>query len=157
MSEETKRCPKCERTLPRSEFSRGAAMKDGLQCYCKECCKEANAAWLRKKRGEDPVWHADNLKRMRKFFLTPVGKASRSKSNAKYNRKNKEKGRAQQAVKRAIRAGEMVRVSELTCEECGGPAREYHHHLGYAEEHQLDVTPLCNTCHKAAHAELSTA
>ena len=34
---ETKRCSKCNRELPISEFANNKAQKDGLQCWCKEC------------------------------------------------------------------------------------------------------------------------
>ena len=34
---ETKKCTKCGRELPLSEFGKDARSKDGLQCYCKEC------------------------------------------------------------------------------------------------------------------------
>lgn len=38
---ETKKCSKCGRELPRSEFHKHPRTKDGLQHYCKECTKEA--------------------------------------------------------------------------------------------------------------------
>lgn len=34
---ETKKCPKCGRELPVSEFWKNASTEDGLQTYCKEC------------------------------------------------------------------------------------------------------------------------
>lgn len=34
---ETKRCCRCRRELPVSEFSLSRKQKDGLQNYCKEC------------------------------------------------------------------------------------------------------------------------
>lgn len=37
---ETKKCRKCGRELPLSEFHRNAAHADGLQSHCKECGKE---------------------------------------------------------------------------------------------------------------------
>ena len=38
----TKRCPKCGRELPVSEFSKRARSTDGLQIYCRECLKRYN-------------------------------------------------------------------------------------------------------------------
>lgn len=38
---ETKKCSKCKRELPRSEFYKHSHTKDGLQLFCKECAKEA--------------------------------------------------------------------------------------------------------------------
>lgn len=33
----TKRCPKCGRLLPTSEFNKSTAKYDGLQSYCRDC------------------------------------------------------------------------------------------------------------------------
>ena len=38
--EPTKKCPKCGRELPLSEFHKCKTRKDGLQTHCKECRKE---------------------------------------------------------------------------------------------------------------------
>lgn len=37
----TKVCKRCGRELPLHEFSRNARTADGLQVYCRDCCKEA--------------------------------------------------------------------------------------------------------------------
>ncbi len=37
----TKVCKRCGRELPLHEFSRHARTADGLQVYCRDCCKEA--------------------------------------------------------------------------------------------------------------------
>ncbi len=36
----TKRCPKCEQELSIDAFGKNRSRKDGLQVYCKGCCKE---------------------------------------------------------------------------------------------------------------------
>lgn len=41
MDEKTKKCSKCGRELPLSEFSKHAGHADGLQYVCKECQREA--------------------------------------------------------------------------------------------------------------------
>lgn len=38
---ETKRCSKCGRELPTSEFAKSSLSKDGFQSYCKACQSEA--------------------------------------------------------------------------------------------------------------------
>lgn len=48
---------------------------------------------------------------------------------------------------RAVVAGKLPRPDTLTCTDCGGPAREYDHYLGYAPEHRLSVQPVCRGCH----------
>lgn len=35
-----KKCGRCRIDLPRDQFSKSAASKSGLQCYCKPCCRE---------------------------------------------------------------------------------------------------------------------
>lgn len=36
---ETKKCAKCHRDLPVTEFWKDSRARDGLNCYCKECMK----------------------------------------------------------------------------------------------------------------------
>lgn len=62
-----------------------------------------------------------------------------------------EQQRARDAVVRAVRNGQLAPITTRACAECCVPARHYHHHLGYAAEHWLNVRPLCSRCHKRAH------
>ena len=39
---ETKKCTKCGRVLPISEFNKSRRHKDGLQYYCRDCQHETN-------------------------------------------------------------------------------------------------------------------
>jgi hypothetical protein len=59
--------------------------------------------------------------------------------------------RARTTVNRAVRTGKLPRASTQQCVSCGQPAKEYHHHKGYAREHWLDVEPVCHQCHKDDH------
>lgn len=43
MEPKTKKCPKCGRELPVTEFYKRAAAADGLQPYCKNCQQAARA------------------------------------------------------------------------------------------------------------------
>lgn len=58
---------------------------------------------------------------------------------------------AHEAVRRAVKAGRLVRPA--SCSRCS--ERHYrieaHHHQGYEPEHWLDVLWLCNRCHKQEH------
>ena len=38
----TKKCTKCRRELPLSEFTKNKSRSDGLQCWCKSCRNELN-------------------------------------------------------------------------------------------------------------------
>lgn len=59
--------------------------------------------------------------------------------------------RASEAVRQAIRRGDLCPVDECACVACGLPAQDYHHHLGYEDSHLLDVVPLCKSCHRKEH------
>lgn len=55
---------------------------------------------------------------------------------------------ARLAVRLAVLSGELPPVKTLQCVNCEEPAVDYHHHRGYAQEHWLDVIPVCRLCHK---------
>lgn len=55
--------------------------------------------------------------------------------------------RARAAVRYRVKCGDMPPVRSLECVQCGKPAKHYHHHHGYDKSHQLDVIPLCLSCH----------
>lgn len=60
---------------------------------------------------------------------------------------------ARQRINVEVRAGRRPHPNSLPCVDCahewrpGRRRHEYHHHLGYAPEHHLDVIPLCTKCH----------
>jgi len=37
-----KKCSRCHRELPESEFYKNISYKDGLQCWCKSCANDYN-------------------------------------------------------------------------------------------------------------------
>lgn len=47
---ETKKCPRCGRELPVTEFGKNKSAKNGLQPYCKECLRQ----YARNKRADAP-------------------------------------------------------------------------------------------------------
>lgn len=49
------------------------------------------------------------------------------------------------AVAREIREGRLPKASQLTCVDCGQPARDYDHR-DYAKP--LDVQPVCRSCNR---------
>lgn len=61
---------------------------------------------------------------------------------------------ARNAVKSAIRRGDLLRADEMECQACGRKAHEWHHAKGYSPENWLDVVPLCRSCHKKADLKI---
>ena len=58
---------------------------------------------------------------------------------------------AADAIRWAIKRGQLAAPSNLPCFICGGNATLYHHHLGYAKSHRLDVQALFIGCHVRSH------
>ena len=80
--------------------------------------------------------------------------------HVKVRRKHKHKApsgkvqsQASNAVNYEIKCGKLAKPTNLPCYDCGEPAREYHHYLGYRKSHWLNVIPLCNKCHSRRHWE----
>lgn len=61
---DTKRCPKCGETKPRSAFSRDTSKPDGLQSYCKACNSRYRTANPEKHRASVARWKARNPERV---------------------------------------------------------------------------------------------
>jgi hypothetical protein len=140
-----KRCTKCGVTKPIAEFYR--CKRDGLYPSCKVCARlaskksYASGGRERKKRPTE-----EQRKRARQ---SEKGKARRRRAKAKARGTNKHNAR--KAISDRVYRGTMAKATTLECRECGKPAAQYHHHLGYEREHWLDVVPLCCECHKAEH------
>lgn len=139
---QTKRCSKCKNFKSFTEFYKSRTNKDGFQNYCKICKKQ-------------------NQK-------TKEGKASQRRYRQRYYKSNKgktalklerihhpERYKAGNAVNNAIRAGKLPRPNTLQCHYCSEQAEQYHHHLGYALEHLLDVVPVCKKCHRKLHKKIA--
>ena len=47
---ETKRCTKCGRELPLSEFSENVGYRDGYKTHCKECVRKVSREWYVRNR-----------------------------------------------------------------------------------------------------------
>lgn len=93
-------------------------------------------------------------------LVKAIEKRSRQKTGGKSlleyqaNHAASDERRARTTVNRAVRIGKLPRVTTLACVTCSGPAREYHHHLGYERANWLMVIPVCAQCHKDHHAAL---
>lgn len=58
---ETKKCTKCGRELPLSEFNKCSINTDGLQYRCKECCNKESMEYYYKKSKMNKVYSNPEL------------------------------------------------------------------------------------------------
>jgi hypothetical protein len=115
-----KRCSKCGVVKPLEEFRRHKAGKRHAQC------RECMAAW---KRSRAPEVKAAERRRWKEA--------------------NREKVRAQDALREAVRDGRLVRPD--ACVRCGAVGPVHGHHRDYAKRY--DVVWLCVRCHADEHSQ----
>ena len=158
-----KQCTKCEQWKSRNEFYRRKQNKDGLRSWCKRCEIDAVGQYQKTEAGKAVQRRFNRSEkgkaRFHRFERTPKARARASRYNASkkgktYQRKRRKRHpnrtKAREAANNAIRTGTLKPVSELQCtyEDCNHQAQEYHHHLGYKQDHWLDVQPFCITHHR---------
>jgi hypothetical protein len=136
-----KECFKCKSVKPIEEFYKHSAMADGHLNKCKACTKnDANkhrAGNIEKVRAYDRE-RGKNKERMQN--TTEVTRAWRAE--------DKRRAKAHSAVAYAIRKGDLVRMPCVRC----GEQKSVGHHEDY--DKPLEVTWLCQPCHKQRHKEL---
>lgn len=175
----SKQCSRCKQPKPLSEFYKDKTTKDGYYYYCKKChnqsvrryaCTQRGKENFRKRRKryqrtekykvKQRAWYHRYKDTPRgkelynRYPKTEKGKANSHRQRKKYRRRYPDKYKAHDPVNKAVRAGNLPRVTTRQC-NCGKQARRYHHHNGYDEAHWLDVIPLCVKCHFAAHKKIS--
>ncbi len=112
----------------------------------------------REKRDEQKLeWAKNNRDKvnsyMRKYYATEKGKNSLRKAYAKQLQKYPEKIAARQAVRNALRRGNIIKPE--SCSNCKVMDKIYaHHHAGYDLENQLNIIWLCKQCHWREHGKL---
>jgi hypothetical protein len=156
----SKRCFKCKEIKPFSEFYRAKNCKDGYRYECIKCNNDYNKKYRKTNNGkiaqkrysqsgkgkvvQKRYRQSEKCKATQKRYLkSEKGKACRK---SYYLSCDKNKYRARSAVAYAIENSKLPKADSMKC-SCGKPAKEYHHYLGYAPEHYLDVIPVCIKCH----------
>lgn len=134
----TKCCNKCKQIKPVEAFAKNRARWDGLQHYCKGC---------RRAYERLPNQKVKRLAQVRRYQATPKGKETAKRADLR--RKDSAQVKARAKVRDKVAKGKLLPARALRCAHCNEPAEEYHHHLGYDPPHELDVIPLCRTCHNA--------
>ena len=149
----TKRCCTCREYKPISRFGKDRQVKDGLSRRCKQCNSVRNKIWYK----EHPERKL-SVKRYSDSHKNEVREKVRKWNRAhpervmdkvrKWIKANPEKYKAHNAVAIAVRARKLAPVRTTKCVRCNGQASQYHHHKGYSKENQLNVVPVCVTCHR---------
>ena len=134
-----KRCFKCGTDKPRTEFYRHPQMGDGLLGKCKDCAKY------------DALVDRTTKPRVREYdrgrASLPHRVANATRVTREWRQKHPGRSAAQQALGRAVRAGEIVKPSR--CQLCGlQKTRIEGHHVDYS--HPLAVLWVCKPCHATA-------
>ena len=145
---QNKQCSKCKQTKPIFKFSKHH--KHGYQYWCKECKRKNDYKYRNSTKGKTV---------RKKYSQSKKGRSIQKIANKYYRQTEKYKARrkrylichpeykiARNVVSNAIIAGKLSRPNIFQC-PCGKQAEQYHHYLGYAPEHRLDVIPVCCKCH----------
>lgn len=140
----TKKCFRCEKRKPLTQFYAHPRMRDGLLNKCKACTKKDVRANYRKTIEKRREYE-------RKRFQRPERKAQVASYGRLRARRFPGKARANQAVNNAIRDGRLVR---RPCEVCGDPKSQAHHD-DYRKP--LDVRWLCFKHHREVHGQVVAA
>jgi hypothetical protein len=148
----SKQCSKCNELKPLTAFCKDSKGKDGYKAYCKDCKKAQDKSYR-----DNPI-NLDNIKHHRRNMSSQYkgrykGKYKETITKCVTNWYDHTLGakKAHRAVSRAVKNGDLPKVSSLSCEICGNRAHHYHHHAGYEPTHWLDVIPLCVKCHRQTH------
>lgn len=148
-----KTCVKCgaEKTL--DEFHRDNAAKDGRRRDCKQCLNARTTARRSTQQGREAqrAYNASEKARAmrQRYDRTEDGRAAKIRGAVKWQRNNRNKARVQAALRRAVRAGKVLKPER--CEGCGTGGRIMGHHDDYSKP--LQVRWLCYTCHYQWHAK----
>jgi len=147
-----KTCRVCKQSKPLSEFYKDNRAKDERQNDCKVCDLKRVKQYY-KNNTEKCKATAEHYRQSphgkvvkKRYQHSPQGKATSNRYSKRYFLRHPEYREACNALGNAIEAGKLPRPNSLQC-SCGEQAKQYHHHLGYAPEHWLDVIPVCIDCH----------
>jgi len=104
----------------------------------------------RKRYRSTEKYREANRRYMKKRYQLEYIKIRMKAHRARYKKMFPERVKAGVAVREAIRRKLIQKPTSFQC-PCGDKAKMYHHHLGYAREHWLDVVAICYSCHTKIH------
>lgn len=139
---ESKKCGKCLKVKPISEYS--VAKSTGLvNSYCKKC----TADWVREKNYRKPEVKERKHKLVKEWYKDnrdKVYKAARL-------RRNPYEDKARSAVVNAVKLGKFAKQP---CQVCGELRVDFHHSNGYDKDSWFTGMWLCRKHHAAEHVRL---
>ena len=131
-----KKCFKCQRKLPLSDFYKHKQMADGHLNKCKKCTKK-----------DVHNYREDNIERIREYDRKRGNRQTKEYFD-NYATKYPNKHKAKKMVNNAIRG---KRLFKEPCEVCGTEERIHAHHDDYLKP--LNVRWLCASHHRKWHIE----
>jgi len=144
LEEIKKRCYKCGKVKPVTEFYKNASRPDGYQQQCKKCHKETIKQYQQTKVGRET---------QKRYKRSEKGKTTQLKAALKRQQNGDAKYKARRAIIDAVHQGRIKKP--MYCEWCGRPETLHgHHHHGYDDKHKFDVVWLCPLCHQIAELKI---
>lgn len=159
-----KECPNCGIVKGLESFQNNKSMKDGKQCYCRDCHNAAGRASKKRHLKTNTLktreWRENNRDQATATTRrwSAANREKRQETTREQRRLHPEKHRARAAVERALKQGLLVRPAicpACGCEDQGGVDGRtliQAHHDDYAK--QLDIKWLCVSCHSKTHYAL---
>lgn len=149
-----KKCFKCEKEKPLSEFYKHPKMADGHLNKCIECTKkESDDRFI--ELSKDPNFILSERERNRQRYHRLGYKEKyecrgeqKKQIDQRYFENNPEKRKAHIIIGNALRDG---KITKELCEKCGDPETQAHHD-DYSKP--LEVNWLCVKHHNDRHVEL---
>lgn len=153
-----KRCTQCLMIKELAEFYSDPRRSDGKRSACKRCtlndCREYGKKNCQKRTKRNRAWRNANAgwdaARKREWRKNNPG--AHIPYMKRYREQNPQKIKAREAVRQAIRRGDLSRG---ICRDCGTAKNVHAHHADYSRP--LDVIWLCAVCHGELHAISETA
>lgn len=131
-----KKCPRCQKVKPLSDYYDNRSSPIGKSYWCKSCDREVSRI-----RGRINDKKPERIAKTKAWLRSEKGKDSRKR----YYIENKLKIRIRSLVVRLVRANKIIK---LPCSVCGD-VRSMAHHPDYSKP--LDVMWLCHKHHSEVH------
>ncbi len=148
---ELKRCSRCRNSRPRTQFSKDASRRDGLDHKCKLCRKNHRGDNREHYSSYRSSYYRQHREHVASYYRAYVRRPEHSERQGAYSKRalqcHPDRHAARSTARAAIRKGVLT---PQPCEACGEPKVEAHHD-DYSRP--LDVRWLCFEHHLAVHGK----